>query len=123
LVVTVRDLSINASLAASTLTPDITAPELSFTAPAMVLCAEAAGANKERINNAARTDIADFMVMRLPSIHPKSAGVNFISSAIRCQWGLFLRAYFCRRLVCRSAGFGRMQQQLLYAPIQDFGDV
>jgi hypothetical protein len=55
LVVTVRDLSISASLDASTLTPAITAPELSFATPAIVLCAAARGANKEKITKAART--------------------------------------------------------------------
>src|SRR5579864_8119834 len=45
LVTTARDFSISASLAASTLTPDITAPVESFTTPEIVLWAEASDGN------------------------------------------------------------------------------
>src|ERR1700692_444451 len=92
LVVTVRDLSISASLAASTLTPAMTAPELSFATPAIVLCAEAVDENRERTTKAARTYVADFTVMLLPSIRPKGslgeilfqakAGVNALIALI-----------------------------------------
>jgi hypothetical protein len=51
----VRDFSINTSLAASTLTPGITAPELSFTVPAMVLCAAPGGRNNIEIAKALTT--------------------------------------------------------------------
>jgi hypothetical protein len=54
LVVSVRDLSISASLAASTFTPAITAPELSRTCPEMVLWAEANDAKSPTIGKTAK---------------------------------------------------------------------
>jgi hypothetical protein len=54
-VTTARDLSISVSLAASTLTPDITAPLVSFTTPEMVLCAEAIGKKSVWITSPAKT--------------------------------------------------------------------
>jgi hypothetical protein len=48
-VVAVRDPSISAELAASTLTLGITAPEASLTWPEIVLCAQAAGESRTTI--------------------------------------------------------------------------
>jgi hypothetical protein len=58
-----RDFSINASLAASTFTPAITAPELSFTVPEIVLCAIAGGKQRIRLAKATRTYTADLSVV------------------------------------------------------------
>ena len=47
-VTTARERSISASLAASTLTPEITAPLMSFTTPEIVLWANAVGTDAVR---------------------------------------------------------------------------
>src|SRR5579864_4671267 len=76
-----RDRSIKASLAASTLTPAITAPELSFARPEIVLCADAAGARREK-SKPPKTHTADLIqVMGHPvswsgSISQCLVGVN-----------------------------------------------
>ena len=63
LVVTMRDPSISASLAASTFTLGMTAPLLSFTIPEIVLCAQALGENSARITRQAKTCIAYFILL------------------------------------------------------------
>src|SRR5262245_29695672 len=54
-VVADRVFSISASLATSTVTPGITAPDVSFTTPAMALCARAAAGHKARHPSAKAT--------------------------------------------------------------------
>src|SRR5262245_43778871 len=51
----VRTFSINAGLAASTVTPGSTAPETSLTTPLMVACAEATTGSQQTNPNAAAT--------------------------------------------------------------------
>src|SRR5215469_4159270 len=55
LVVAVRDRSISAGLAASTVTPAMIAPELSRTCPEIVLCAHAMDANRTKMANPTTT--------------------------------------------------------------------
>jgi len=62
----------------------MTAPELSFATPEIVLCAETVAENKKRIARAVRTRVAECVVMRLPSRYLKKT------------WGEF---YFRRRTV------------------------
>src|SRR5690348_729812 len=77
LVITDRDLSMSASLEASTETPAITAPEVSFTWPEIVLCADA---QNEESNTRATpatmraADLAGVIPISLPlAYHPEAA--------------------------------------------------
>src|SRR5689334_12296316 len=61
----------SAGLEAVTVTPGITAPEVSFTIPAIELCAEAAGASSIRTTTTASTNTANLaLLIVLPLSHP-----------------------------------------------------
>jgi amidase len=103
-VATVRDLSISASLAASTDTPAITAPELSFTCPDSVLCAEAVDERKKR--NPATTYDADLAQVIGT---PRFLVWKHISALGRCQWSsrsLALRSLVIALPAGREIEFG-----------------
>src|SRR6516165_417506 len=90
---TERALSMSASLEASTATPAITAPEVSFTWPEIVLCAEARARNKRTTLKAAPSRTAN--LARIIPIscghgitarsHGPENGRDYMSPARRCQ--------------------------------------
>src|SRR5260370_42296000 len=69
-VMTVRTLSINTSLAACTVAPATTAPEVSFTTPDIVLWAEANAGHSKRTTSAARAykENLAFVIPLLPLV-------------------------------------------------------
>src|SRR5215831_14318950 len=83
-VTTDRTFSISASLLASTLTPGKTAPDESFTTPAIALCANVRVGHATVHANAMNNETATFRIISLPPSpisHPPSL-VNRQSSAL-----------------------------------------
>src|SRR6185436_3373918 len=75
-VTTDRDFSISTSLAASTLTPGSTAPDVSLTTPPIALCACAAAGYSATPINAAKTDPAIRLLIPLLLRHNKRKSVE-----------------------------------------------
>src|SRR5689334_22942468 len=62
LLTTERTFSINAGLAASTVTPGRTPPETSLTTPVMAACAKAAAGRSNRTNRTAVQRVTNFLI-------------------------------------------------------------